>query len=88
MRRTNHWLVCDRDPLHQFGPAQTVTDLLMRARMAGWRVGFEGRDVCGLQHEDRQHEDKRDRCTQCGKPWSESACGPTHAILAHERGVA
>jgi len=48
VRRTNHWLVCDRNPLHQFGPAQTVTDLLMRARMAGWRVGVEGADVCSV----------------------------------------
>lgn len=27
----------------------------------------------------------RDYCTQCGKDWTASACGPTHALIAHER---
>jgi len=23
-------------------------------------------------------------CSQCGKPYHQAACGPTHAVIAHE----
>lgn len=29
---------------------------------------------------------KFSQCGQCGRPFSERACGPTHALVAHERG--
>lgn len=28
-----------------------------------------------------------DRCSQCGHLFSERACGPSHAIMASQRGV-
>lgn len=27
------------------------------------------------------------RCSQCGQPYTERACGPTHAIVAHENAL-
>lgn len=27
------------------------------------------------------------RCSQCGQRWVDRACGPTHALIAHELGV-
>lgn len=27
------------------------------------------------------------RCSQCGRDWTSSACGPTHALLAHNQGL-
>lgn len=37
---------------------------------------------------DEPVEPRRLRCTQCGKGYEERACGPTHALIAAERGVA
>ena len=48
MRRMHHWLVCDRDERHQFGPATSGVELLVLARERGWRLAFEGRDVCSI----------------------------------------
>lgn len=28
---------------------------------------------------------ERLNCTQCGHPYSDPACGPTHAMIAHEK---
>lgn len=33
-------------------------------------------------------EDAPDRCSQCGRPYTSAACGPTHAVIAAERSIA
>lgn len=48
MRRTNHWLVCDRDERHQFGPARSIVELLARAQVDGWKLGLDGHDLCSV----------------------------------------
>lgn len=42
-----------------------------------------------LQAIARELRELRGRmCPQCGHCYHEQACGPTHALIAHERGIA
>ncbi len=52
MRRVNHWIVCELDDTHQFGPHPDVPELERKARERGWTVG--DRDVCGLHDENER----------------------------------
>lgn len=66
-------------------PRWTSWDLNPAEVLAALRPSDDRAEIAARIHTLDQPA-KFSQCGQCGRPFSERACGPTHALVAHERG--
>lgn len=62
------------------------TNDIRTMRLGEEYVGIEGVGTVNMEAV-RQLDIYKTQCSQCGKAFEEEACGPTHALIAHEKAV-